>query len=157
MFDNRLTVHRAGEIAHWKSRGDLKAFHAVTSKDGKKIYPTSRLTRLFKKMVLGVRRHFLGDAWTFVPRESVQLFTVMRERGIRTIYALPVKVGSNKGFTLPANYEDTLDNIEYQQFRDFRFARDESTIVIRFARVDHGEEFVLVANVEPDQETADGE
>jgi hypothetical protein len=148
MFDPRITVSRAREIGHPKSRRDLRAFLGIASQRRDVVYPEERLTRLFKKMFLGVRRHLLGEKWTFVPMDRLVLFSVKAEGERRVVRQLPLKVdGPNAGFDLPPAFYDAVDACEYK-FRDFRFNLDEEgNMVIRYDRKDHGNELVLVGYI----------
>lgn len=63
-FDERIAKLRAPELAHPKGKGDLRKFlslcsgHLHTGNLGK-VYADDSVTRLFRKMFMGLRRHLL--------------------------------------------------------------------------------------------------
>jgi hypothetical protein len=145
MFDSRITASRAWEVAHPKSRGDLQAFQSISTPDIRMVYPEDRLTRLFKKMFLGLRRHLLKEDWTFVSTDLLQVFSVTRVEGVRVIRLLPLKVGvPNQAFVLPPEMEDLFEGCRYH-FRDFSFdMTDDEVMTLKYNRTQLGNELVLL-------------
>jgi hypothetical protein len=152
MFDARFAEQRAKELEHRKGRGQLRALLGACSKDLKKVFLDERHTRPLVKMVLGVRRHLMGKEWIFARPDSVIIHIVMRENGKRVLYGLPLSVGGNQGILFPPAFDGLLDDCD-QRFRDFRYRRDSiGNVVIRYDRTDFGNEFLMWAMVEGDDE-----
>src|SRR5262249_16755311 len=116
LFDERLSAKRAKELAHPKGRGDLRKFLSLSYGDRCRgdhlalirgwsnypAYPDEKITKLFKKMFQGLRRHLLPkDEWEYIPPARFHVFTVRENSGEYEVFKLPSQVGSNKGYSVP--------------------------------------------------------
>jgi hypothetical protein len=150
LFDDRLAQTRLGaELLHPKSDGDLQPFVSVCTPDLRHAYPEERVTRLFKKLFQGLRRHLLNDKWTFLSADDLTLFSMSRNGADRLVRKLPLCVGGpNEGFPMPPEFED--DGNFKNRFRDFRFGWiDTNVMALKYARIFHGNELVLFGLFEP--------
>src|SRR6266852_670896 len=77
-LDKRILHDRMPHFKHPKGMADLrKLFSAchVSEKHQVRLYPDDQITKLFKKMFVGLRKHLLGRGWTFL---EVARFTVFK-------------------------------------------------------------------------------
>jgi hypothetical protein len=151
MFDDRVTESRAREVAHPKSRRDLRAFLRICTGDLKVAYPEKTVTALLKKVILGLRRYLLTERWTFASKDSLGLLTVVRVGDERVLRPLPLKVGGpNPAFTAPPEFMGRLDNPSHR-FREWAFDMDSVGIItLKYNRTLNGNELVLVGLVGAD-------
>lgn len=146
LFDERLASGRLGrELMHPKGRGDLRSFLRTFAPGPWKSYPDERVTRLFKKMLQGLRRHLLGDAWTFVPADAIRVFGLSREGRSWEARLWPLKVGGpNRGVVAPEGWPD--ESRLSSGFRGFRFGDlGDGVLGLRYDRTFVGNELFLAA------------
>jgi hypothetical protein len=164
LFDERLSEERAKELSHPKGRGDLRKLlslsygssvrwedHLALIQDWSKnpAYPDEKITRLFKKMFQGLRRHFLPKGeWTYIPADRFHVFTVRKNGGKYELFALPLQVGPNKGSLFP----EELLPLEFTRegsFRDFRFGIiGQRVLELRYDRTWEGNELRMLCWIE---------
>ena len=112
VFDDQLADKRILELLHPKGKGDLRRFLSCCSPDVKKVYPNELITKLLKKVFLGLRRYLLEDKWTFEQTSSLQVFTIVKESEEYVIRLLPLLVDDhNQGYILSPNLRDVLAKI----------------------------------------------
>ncbi|MBY0231281.1 MAG: hypothetical protein K2W96_18520 [Gemmataceae bacterium] len=146
LFDERLASGRLGrELLHPKGRGDLRSFLRTFAPSPWKSYPDERVTRLFKKMLQGLRRHLVGDAWAFVPADAMRVFGLSREGRSWKARLWPLKAGGpNRGVVVPEGWPDEsrLSN----GYGGFRFGDlGDGVLGLRYGRTFVGNELFLAA------------
>jgi hypothetical protein len=142
LFDERRSRTRAKELVHPKSRGDLRDFLTLCYVEPIRsasdpfalireltlnpVVPDEKITKLLKKMCLGLRRHLLTKVeprveWQFVSPDSLRLFTVRQDGDNHKLFELPLHVGpANRYFPWPGEFPP-LKFTRQGRFRDFRF------------------------------------
>jgi hypothetical protein len=147
MFDKRLS---ADAMAHLTNRrggqGDLRTFVGTCRGDISTSYPSERVTSLFCKIFMGVRRYFLGPAWHFVPQDKFQLYQLQPEGQVTALRRLPLAVGgTNPPFAMLPRL---LEAGNERKYRDFYFSSDGNILSLRYGRADYGNQLSLVAIVD---------
>jgi hypothetical protein len=145
LFDERIAERRLGdELLRRQGKGDRRSFFRTCTPDMHLAFPDERVTRLFKKMFQGLRRHLLKDAWTFVHAKNLHLFSITREGVGDVIRQLPLRVGgSDDGRLLPSGFMEELRFEDH--FRDFQFGMIEPNVLaLRYGRTFCTNELVLL-------------
>jgi len=147
-FDNRLAQERIKELIHPKGRGELREFVDICSPDLRVVFADDTITKTFKKMFLGLRRHTLRKQWTFLSPFSISVFIIEKAAPNYIVRLLPLMTeGENRGFLLSPQFHDEIELKSFsQKFRDFHFDISSLGVMkIRYAKNNERNELILVA------------
>src|SRR5438128_6962971 len=111
------------------------------------------MTYLFTKTYMGIRKHLLKEAWTFVERDSIRLFVIGKNGEECVLRNLPLTVGGpNDGYVSPAEFVPLYESYDHT-FRDFSFNlyRD-AVMTLKYNQKWTGQELILAAIFLPDFE-----
>ena len=140
-------------MRHLRSRsggqGDLLQFYSTCTEDFRTCFIDAKLTSLFKKMFIGLRRpileEILHETWTFLPEDNFHLYQLLDEGGLTAVRKLPLMID---GENPPRFYELPIHEIENEtKFRDFYFSMTSNVISLRYGRKDFGNELRLLCYV----------
>jgi hypothetical protein len=141
-------------MRHLRSRsggqGDLWQFYSSCTEDFRTCFLDAKLTSLFKKMLMGLRRYILekilSETWTFLPEDNFHLYQLLDEGGATAVRKLPLMTDRQN----PACFYDLpIHEIENEiKFRDFYFSMAGNVISLRYGRKDFGNELRLLCYVD---------
>jgi hypothetical protein len=151
LFDSRIAPHA---MRHLRSRsggqGDLWQFYGTCTEDFRTCFLDAKLTSLFKKMFMGLRRYILEkilrETWTFLPDDNFHLYQLLDEGGVTAVRKLPLMIDEQNP---PCFYDLPIREIENEiKFRDFHFSMTGNVISLRYGRKDFGNELRLLCYVD---------
>jgi hypothetical protein len=162
VFDRRLAERALPHLRTRFGRKDFAKFLSTLEKRNETqlvAYAEEKITNQLRKMMMGVRRHLLGQSWHFVPPERFSMFQINESQGKLVIRNMPVAVGgSPEAFLMPSAFAEDYKQCPGNRFRDFTFGikqDDEARllIVMKFDRSAFGEanalNLICLASADP--------